>query len=77
MSQTDKVAQMVKIFKAKKTEKSCEEPAGTLRKEGNNLLVATADKWLAITEMQLAGKKRMPTDQLLLGLRDIEQHRFG
>ena len=40
------------------------------------LAVACADGWVVLNEVQLAGKKRMPVRDLLLGLRDIADYRF-
>lgn len=60
----------VKIF-----ESACEAegsapdvPAGHLRTDGKrHLWVATADGWLAIRSLQLPGKRRLATDELLRG----------
>lgn len=53
------------------------EPCGTIRTDYRTLLeVACADGWIAIEELQLAGKRRMATRDLLLGLRDIDTCQF-
>ena len=44
-----------------------------MRKEGET---ACADGWITLGELQIAGKKRLPVRELLLGLRDIGQYRF-
>ena len=33
--------------------------------------------WIIPGELQLAGKKRLPVRELLLGWRDVNQYRFG
>jgi len=38
---------------------------------------ACADGWIALEELQIAGKKRLPVRDLLLGWRDVLQYRFG
>ncbi|MGD9928614.1 MAG: methionyl-tRNA formyltransferase [Mangrovibacterium sp.] len=46
---------------------------GSIQTDGKNYLkVATADGWLAITDLQLAGKKRMNTVEFLRGFHGIE-----
>ena len=45
---------------------------GTIRTDQRDeLSVACADGWIRIGELQLAGKRRMPVHDLLLGFRDI------
>ena len=39
--------------------------------------VACADGWIALRELQIAGKKRLAVRELLLGWRDVQQYRFG
>ncbi|MDE5708734.1 MAG: methionyl-tRNA formyltransferase, partial [Alistipes sp.] len=39
--------------------------------------VACADGWIDLRELQIAGKKRLPVRELLLGWRDVLQYRFG
>lgn len=47
---------------------------GTLRTDGKKLLsVATSDGWLRILSLQLPGKKRLATDELLRGFRLDDQ----
>jgi methionyl-tRNA formyltransferase len=59
----------LKIYKTRKTGRFCEVSAGSLLVEKNCLFVATADEWLEILELQLAGKKRMPTRDFLNGFK--------
>ena len=43
---------------------------GTMRTDGKTFIaVATADGWVYLDELQLAGKKRMAVKDLLLGWR--------
>jgi methionyl-tRNA formyltransferase len=37
-------------------------------------LVAASNEWLAIEELQLAGKKRMATHDFLNGMKDMESY---
>ena len=51
--------------------------AGTVESDGRTFIrVACADGWITLGELQIAGKKRLPVRELLLGLRDIGQYRF-
>ena len=42
---------------------------GSLRAEGGKLLVACADRWLELAEVRLAGRRAMPAEELLRGLK--------
>ncbi len=63
---------VLKVYAAAKTGQACSEAPGTITVDGHRLLVATADEWLALTEVQMAGKKRMAADAFLNGNRDVE-----
>ena len=64
-----------KIFHASFCEKEHNEPSGTIRTDGKGSLeVACANGWVAIHELQVAGKRRMATRDLLLGFRNIEDY---
>ncbi|MDE6786972.1 MAG: methionyl-tRNA formyltransferase, partial [Muribaculaceae bacterium] len=57
-----------KIFSTKITDSSVgDTQIGSIKTEGKRLLVACADKWLEINELQPAGKKRMAAEAFLLG----------
>lgn len=57
-----------KVYTTKLTDKPCTEcPYGTLKKEGDRMYLATADRWIEITSLQPAGKKRMDTGAFLRG----------
>ena len=66
---------VLKIFKTHKTGRPVTAPTGTIGIEGKALCVAAADEWLEITELQLAGKKRMTARDFLNGMKQIETYR--
>lgn len=50
---------------------------GTVESDNRTFIrVACADGWIVLDEIQLAGKKRMPVRELLLGLREINDYTF-
>ena len=61
----------LKIFKTKKTGQVCHENPGTIRATKTQLFVATADQWLEVLDLQLAGKKRMQALDFLNGFKSI------
>lgn len=62
----------VKIFKTEFTPCEHHQPLGSIESDCKNYIkVACSDGWMTILELQLAGKKRMPVQSLLLGFRDI------
>ena len=65
----------LKIYKTQKTNRFCEASAGTLLVEKSQLFVATADEWLEILELQLAGKKRMSARDFLNGFKNPQNFR--
>jgi len=62
-------ATVLKVYRAARTGEPSDEPAGTLRVDGHRLCVATADEWLNLLELQLAGKKRIDARAFLNGFR--------
>jgi methionyl-tRNA formyltransferase len=58
---------MLKVLKAEKREEAAFGDPGEVSKEKNALLVSTSDGMLAITELQLQGKRRMPAGDFLRG----------
>ena len=66
----------MKIYKTAKTGRACSEEPGTLQVEKSHLYVATADEWLEIVDLQLAGKKRMLTRDFLNGFKSIANYRL-
>ena len=65
----------LKIYKTQKTNRLCDASAGTLLVEKSQLFVATADEWLEILELQLAGKKRMSARDFLNGFKNPQNFR--
>ena len=62
----------LKIFRAVFEAATTDEMVGTLVTDSRTRLsVACADGWIHLEELQMAGKRRMTTHELLLGLRDI------
>ena len=61
--------QVLKIYKSQKTGTQCHEAFGSIHTERGKLYFAAADEWLEITELQLAGKKRMTAKEFLNGWR--------
>lgn len=67
----------VKIFCTSFQEAAHGEPIGTIRTDWREELeVACSDGWIRIHELQVAGKRRMTTHDLLLGFRQIESYEF-
>lgn len=66
--------QNVKIFFTKLSELEEDGEPGQLLLRDNALYVRVADGWLEITELQLAGRKRMQTKVWLQGIREIPTH---
>lgn len=68
---------VMKIFRTAKTDKplTAKDQPGDICAEGQHLLIAAADKWLEIVELQLAGKKRMMAKDFLNGY-DIKGKRI-
>lgn len=64
---------VLKVYGAAKTGEATQEAPGTISVSGHRLLVATADEWLELKEVQMAGKKRMPAKAFLNGNRAIEE----
>jgi len=66
----------VKIyFSEKEYDKNPSRP-GTISSDGKTFLkISCADGWLKITDLQLAGKKRMKTEDFLLGFKNPEAYR--
>lgn len=60
---------VVKFFATRKTAETADCEPGTLKVDRKRLLVATSDCWLEISELQTAGKKRMPAADFINGLK--------
>ena len=67
-----------KIFRATFAAAQHNQGFGAVYSDGKgSLKVACADGWVEIHELQVAGKRRMATRDLLLGLRNIEDYTFA
>ncbi len=65
-----------KIFAVTHDNSSLPAAPGTLLTDGKKFLkIACPDGWLSITDIQLSGKKRMKTDELLRGFHDLGEWR--
>ncbi len=66
-----------KIFFAKKVDSNENAEAGTLKTDGKTFVnVACGSGWLQITDLQIAGKKRMKTEDFLRGFQQIVEFEF-
>lgn len=66
-----------KVFFAMQVEDKSEETPGTIKTDGKTFIkVACKEGWLQITDLQIAGKKRMRTDEFLRGFQEIEKFDF-
>ncbi len=69
--------QSAKIFAARFEAAEHDAPCGTVESDGRTFLrVACSNGWVNLLEVQIAGKKRLPIRELLLGWRDALQCRF-
>ena len=67
-----------KIFAARFEAAAHGAVAGTVESDGRTYVrIACADGWIYAEELQIAGKKRLPIKELLLGWRDAARCRFG
>lgn len=69
-------ATSVKIFTARFEATRHGEQPGSLFSDGRTLRVACVDGWIWLDELQMAGKKRLPVRELLLGWRDVNNCSF-
>lgn len=69
-------ATSVKIFTVRFEAARHGEQPGTLFSDGRTLRVACVDGWIWLDELQMAGKKRLPVRELLLGWRDVNNCSF-
>ena len=67
----------LKIFRTEKRPDLHAAPGTVLTDGKTYLAIATADGALALTEVQLAGKKKMPVREFLKGFRDAESWRVA
>jgi methionyl-tRNA formyltransferase len=68
---------ITKLFFATQVDDDSQELPGTTKTDGKTFLkVSCGNGWLQITDLQLAGKKRMKADDFLRGFQQIEEYRF-
>jgi len=68
----------VKIFFAERVGINKKANPGTIQTDGKTYLhVACGNGWLNITELQMAGKKRMKTEDFLRGFQQIGEYQFN
>ena len=73
----DEESQSAKLFSAVFEAAAHGQPCGTVESDGRTFIrVACADGWIVPGELQIAGKKRLPVRDLLLGWRDVSQYKF-
>lgn len=60
---------MIKIYKTQPTGEATTEKPGSINTDQRRIYVATTTEWLEITELQMAGKKRMNAKDFLNGWR--------
>ena len=66
-----------KLFFAKRVDIKEKAKPGTINTDGKRFVnVACGDGWLQITDLQIAGKKRMKTEDFLRGFQQIGNYRF-
>ncbi len=66
-----------KIYAASRDNNSLSAAPGTIQTDGKKYLkISCPDGWLTITDIQLSGKKRMKTDELLRGFQHINEWRI-
>ena len=68
---------LTKLFFAQKMDSEKVEEPGEIETDRKTFLnVACKNGWLQITDLQIAGKKRMKTDEFLRGFQQIGEYRF-
>jgi methionyl-tRNA formyltransferase len=68
---------ITKLFFAQKTDSVKNASPGTIETDRKTFInVACKNGWLQITDLQIAGKKRMKTEEFLRGFQQIENYRF-
>lgn len=69
---------VVKVFESEKLEEAHQLPIGTVVTDGKKYIkVAVADGFVSILSLQLPGKKRLKTDELLRGFRLTDGYKMN
>lgn len=76
MTTDDGTTTMVKIYRARKTDRHAQDKAGTMTADGGRLYIAAADNLLEIEELQPAGRKRMSGKDYVNGMRNIRYNSY-
>ena len=78
LQRSGEAATTAKIFTARFETAAHGMACGAVESDGRTFVrVACADGWVFLEELQIAGKKRLPVRELLLGWREVGQYRFG
>ena len=73
----DGKSQVVKIYATEKIEQPHYKPVGSVTSDGKSVIdVAMPDGYLRLTDLQLAGKKRLTAKEFLNGFKNIESYTF-
>ena len=73
--QRDNSASGLKIYAVTPETAPHNQQPGTIVSDNKHTLkIACADGWISVNELQLAGKRRMQTDELLRGFKEIETY---
>ena len=74
--QPDGTVVVLKIFETEKVERPHSFAPGTLQTDGKTYIrIAGADGWISVNALQLPGKKRLKTDELLRGFKLTEEYK--
>lgn len=65
---------VMKLFRTTKTGRQADVPTGRISIAKDCFAISTADEWLEVNELQLAGKKRMDASSFLRGMKDFEKY---
>jgi methionyl-tRNA formyltransferase len=69
----DRAPMQFKLLHTRITEDAVDAPAGTLRMLKDRLLLACADRWLELLEVQAEGKRRMTAAEFVRGMQQVQR----
>jgi methionyl-tRNA formyltransferase len=65
------------VYFAIQVDRNTNDTPGTIKSDGKTFVkVACKNGWLQITDLQIAGKKRMRADDFLRGFQQITEYKF-
>jgi methionyl-tRNA formyltransferase len=68
---------VTKVYFAIQVDRNTNDTPGTIKSDGKTFVkVACKNGWLQITDLQIAGKKRMRADDFLRGFQQITEYKF-